>query len=64
MTIPKINLQHVLKQTKKIVGHLKKSVTGRFAEAIFFFLWSDPYSNYSVLTTAKRCYLGDGDVQL
>ena len=46
---------------KKIVGHLKKGATGRFAKTIFFFLPSDPYSNSSVQITGKRCNLGDGE---
>ena len=34
-----------VKLNKKIVGHLKKGATKRFAKTIFFFRRSDPYLN-------------------
>ena len=31
------------RKSRKVVGHLKKGATGKFAKAIFFFLRGDPY---------------------
>ena len=33
------------KTNEKIVGHLKKGTSGRFAKTIFYFLCSDAYSS-------------------
>ena len=45
----------------KIVGHLKKGRTGRFAKTIFFMLRSDPLSKGTVTVKGPRCNLGDGE---
>ena len=45
---------------KKIVGHLKKGTSRRFAKTIFYLLRSDAYSRALAKVTGKRCNLGDG----
>ena len=49
-----------VKINEKIVGHLKKGASGRFAKSIFYFLWSDAYSSAWAKVTGKRYNLGDG----
>ena len=47
---------------KKIVGHLEKGKTGRFAKTIFYFLRADPArSKRTVTVKGKAINLGDGD---
>ena len=46
---------------EKIVEHLKKGISGRFAKTIFYFLRSDAYSSAWAKVTGKRCNLGDGE---
>ena len=48
-----------VKINEKIVGHLKKGTSGRFANVIFYFLRSDAYSSAWAKVTGKRCNLGD-----
>ena len=50
-----------VKTNEKIVGHLKKGTSGRFAKTIFYFLRSDVYSNAVAKVTGKRCNFGDGE---
>ena len=50
-----------VKINEKIVGHLKKGTSGRFAKTIFYFLRSDAYSSAWAKVTGKRCNLGDGE---
>ena len=50
-----------VKINEKIVGHLKKGTSGRFAKTIFYFLHSDAYSSPWAKVTGKRCNLGDGE---
>ena len=50
-----------VKINEKIVGHLKKGTSGRFAKTIFCFLRSDAYSIAWEKVTGKRCNLGDGE---
>ena len=50
-----------VKINEKIVGHLKKGTSGRFAKTIFYFLRSDAYSSAWAKVTNKRCNLGDGE---
>ena len=45
----------------KIVGHLKKGNSGRYAKTFFYFLHSDPYSQCTATVKGKRCNLGDGE---
>ena len=45
----------------KVVGHLKKGATGRFAKIIFFFLKGDLYLKAKTITSGRRCSLGDGE---
>ena len=46
---------------EKIVGHLKKGTSRRFAKKIFYFLRSDAYSSAWAKVTGKRCNLGVGE---
>ena len=50
-----------VKINEKIVGHLKKGTSRRFAKTIFYFLRSDAYSSAWAEVTGKRCNLGDGE---
>ena len=50
-----------VKINEKIVGHLKKGTSGRFAKTIFYFLLSDAYSGAWAKVTGKRCNLGNGE---
>ena len=50
-----------VKINEKIVGHLKKGTSGRFAKTIFYFLRSDAYSSAWAKVTGKRRNLGDGE---
>ena len=49
------------KINEKIVGHLKKGASRRFAKTIFYFLCSDGNSSAWAKVTGKRCTLGDGE---
>ena len=50
-----------VKISEKIVGHLMKGTSGRFAKIIFYFLRSDAYSSARAKVTGERCNLGDGE---
>ena len=50
-----------VKKDGKIVGHLKKGNSGRYAKTFFYFLCSDPYSQCTATVKGKRCNLGDGE---
>ena len=56
------NFAVCVKINKKIVRHLKKGTSGKFAKTIFYFLRSDAYSSAWAKVTGKRCNLGDGEV--
>ena len=43
-----------VKINEKIVGHLKKGTSGRFAKTIFYFLCSDAYSSAWAKIAGKR----------
>ena len=45
----------------KIVRHLKKCTSGRFAKTIFYFLRSNAYSSARTKVTGNRCNLGGED---
>ena len=47
-----------IRKSGKVVGHLKKGATDRFAKTVFFFLKGDPYPKS---TSGRRCDLGDGE---
>ena len=47
-----------IRKSGKVVGHLKKGATDRFAKTVFLFLEGDPYSK---TTSGRRCDLGDGE---
>ena len=50
-----------LKTNEKVVGHLKKGTSGRFAKTIFYFLRSDAHSSAWAKVTGKWSNLGDGE---
>ena len=50
-----------VEKDKKVVGHLKKGESGKFAKIIFYFLRSDPYSSCIAAISGKRCNLKDGE---
>ena len=45
----------------RVVGHLKKGDSGKFAKTIFYFIRSDEYSQCYIEVTGTRCNLGDGE---
>ena len=49
-----------VKINEKIVGHLKKGTSGRFANTSFYFLRSDAYSNAWAKITGKKYNLSNG----
>ena len=50
-----------MKVHEKIVRHLKKGTSGRFAKAIFYSQCSDGYSSAWAKVSGKRLNLGDGE---
>jgi len=46
---------------EKIIGHLKKGKTGRYAKTIFQFLHANPINIANITVTGKRVNLGDGE---
>ena len=50
-----------IRKSGKVVGHLKKGATDRFAKIIFFFRKGDPYSKEKALTSGRRWNLDDGE---
>ena len=50
-----------VEKDKKVVGHLKKGESGKFAKIIFYFLRNDPYSSCIATISEKRCNLKDGE---
>ena len=55
------NLAVCVKINDKIVGHLKKGISGRFQKTIFYFLRSNAYSSAWTKVTGKRWNLGNGE---
>lgn len=45
----------------KVIGHLKKGKTGRYAKTIFYFLRSKSTNAANISDTGKRVNLGDGE---
>ena len=45
----------------KVVGHLKRRRSGRFAQTISYFLRADPCSSCRVIIKGKAVNLGDGE---
>ena len=45
----------------KVIGHLKKGKTGRYAKTIFYFLRANPTNIANITVTGKRANLGDGE---
>ena len=45
---------------RKVVGHLKKGKTGRYAKTVFYFMRADPLNSATITVTGKRVNLGDG----
>ena len=45
----------------KVVGHLKRGKSGRFAKTISYFLQADPCSSCRVIIKGKAVNLGDGE---
>ena len=50
-----------IQKSGKVVGHLQKEATGRFAKTRFFFLKGDPYSKEKTRTSRCRYNLGDSE---
>ncbi len=45
----------------RVVGHLKRGKSGRFAKTVFYFLRADAYSSCTVIIKGKAANLGDGE---
>ena len=50
----------VIDRESRIVGHLPKGTSGKYAKTVFFFLRADALNICSVEVTAKAVNLGDG----
>ena len=50
-----------IRKSGKVVGHLIKGATDKFAKAILFFLRGDSYSKAKTITSGGRCNLSDGE---
>ena len=50
-----------IRKSGKVVGHLKKGATDRFAKIIFIFRKGDPYLKEKAVTSGRRCNLDDGE---
>ena len=50
-----------IRKSGKVVGHLNKGATDKFAKAILFFLRADPYSKAKTITSGGRCNLSNGE---
>lgn len=50
----------VVTKKGKIIGHLKKGKTGRYAKTVFYFLPANSMNIANVIVTGKRVNLGDG----
>ena len=44
----------------RVIGHLKKGKTGRYAKTVFYFLRANPMNTASITATGKRVDSGDG----
>ena len=44
----------------RVIGHLKKGKTGRYAKTVFYFLRANPMNTASITVTVKRVNFGDG----
>ena len=44
----------------KVIGHLKKGETGRYAKTVFHFLRANAMNTANITVTGKRVNLGDG----
>ena len=54
-----------IRKSGKVVDHLKKEATGRFAKTVFFFLKGDSYLEAKTITSGQSCNPGDGgDLQV
>ena len=45
----------------KVVGHLKKGKTRRFAKTVFYFLRANKNNSYTAIVKGKPVKLGDGE---
>lgn len=48
-------------KARKVVGHLMKGKTGRFAKIIFYFLRVDKQNSCTAVVTEKAVNQGDGE---
>ena len=44
----------------RVIGHLKKGKTGRYAKTVFYFLRANLMNTISIIVTGKRVNVGDG----
>ena len=44
----------------RVIGHLKKGKTGRYAKTVFYFIWANPMNTASITVMGKRVNFGDG----
>ena len=50
-----------VQRDEKVVGHLMKGKSGRFAKTIFYFLRADKKNDCTVVVTGKAINFGDGE---
>ena len=44
----------------RVIGHLKKGKTGRYAKTVFYFLRANPMNTANITVTGKRVNFADG----
>ena len=49
----------VVTKDARVIGHLKKGKTGRYAKTVFYFLQANPMNTASITAPGKRVNFGD-----
>ena len=49
----------VVNKDARVVGHLKKGKTGRYAKTAFYFFEANPWNNANITVTGNKINFGD-----
>ena len=52
--------KYAVTKDARVIGHLKKRKTGRYAKSVFYFLPANPMNTASITVTGKRVNFRDG----
>ena len=55
-----INMPLAVTKDARVVGHLKKGKTGRYAKTAFYFLWTNPLNTANITLTGEKLNFGHG----